>query len=80
MKIVTTATAKAKLPALIESAKEGETIYITRHGRIVAQLTNASEIDAEGVNRAIGEIVDLRSRMTLGELTSASLKNEGRRA
>lgn len=80
MKYVTTATAKAKLPALIESARKGETVFITRHGRIVAQLTNATQMDAEGVSQTINEIVNLRSRMTLGELTSASLKDEGRRA
>ncbi|KRD96217.1 prevent-host-death protein [Bosea sp. Root381] len=38
MKTVNLAEAKAKLSTLVEEAKSGETVCITKHGKPVAQL------------------------------------------
>jgi prevent-host-death family protein len=54
MKLVSVAEAKAKLSELVTAAEAGETIEITRRGKVVARLAPAADgppIDIEAIRR-----------------------------
>ena len=72
--------AKTHLPQLLDDIERGETIAITRHGRLVAHLTPASARDRARVTQALAGISALRKKtrsMTAAEILSA--RDEGRR-
>ena len=72
--------AKTHLPQLLDDIERGETIAITRHGRLVAHLTPASARDRARAAQALAGISALRKKikpMTAAEILSA--RDEGRR-
>jgi len=72
--------AKTHLPRLLDDIERGETIAITRHGRLVAHLTPAVAHDDGRVRKALDGILALRKKtkpMTSAEILAA--RDEGRR-
>jgi prevent-host-death family protein len=68
--------AKQHLSALVERARKGETIGITRRGVVVARLITAES--AESREDLIGTIRENRRGVRLGALSLRDLINEGR--
>lgn len=56
----------------------GEEIVITKHGKPVARLVGARQIDRARVNTAFEKLKALRKGTTLGDLSWKELRNEGR--
>ena len=54
--------AKTHFLRILDDVERGETITITRHGRTVARICPAGEIDQERVKRAIEAMRVIRSR------------------
>ena len=80
MREVPVSDAKTHLPRLLDDIERGETIAITRHGRLVAHLTPATARDADRARKALDGILALRKKtkpMTSAEILSA--RDEGRR-
>jgi len=80
MREVQASEAKTHLPSLLDDIERGETIAITRHGRLVAHLTPAASHDSARVRRALAAISALRRKskpMTAAEILAA--RDEGRR-
>ncbi len=78
MREIQSSEVKAKLPQFLDEVERGETIVITRHGRVVAHLIPAPVADRERVRRALDGIVALRQstgRVTLSELLKS--RHEG---
>ena len=71
--------AKTHLSNLLERVAEGEEVVITKHGRPVARLVSAAQIDRERVNQAFEKLKLLRKQTTLGGLSWQALRDAGRR-
>ncbi|MGD9504961.1 MAG: type II toxin-antitoxin system Phd/YefM family antitoxin [Syntrophobacteraceae bacterium] len=71
--------AKTQLSKLLELARRGERIIITRHGVPVAQLTAVTDRRMQGASEAIEEITAIRGRSKPGSESIRSLIAEGRR-
>jgi prevent-host-death family protein len=71
--------AKTHLSALLERVAQGEEVVITRRGRPIARLVQATAADAEDVDTLIARIKALRVGQTLGRLSWKDLRDEGRR-
>ena len=71
--------AKTHLPRLLDLVERGERITITRHGKPVACLIPASEVDRDKVDAAIAKIKKIRQNNTLDGLSIRELIEEGRR-
>jgi len=71
--------AKTHLPQLLDRVELGERITITRHGKRVACLVPAEEIDRDKVENAIAKIKKIRQNNTLEGLSIGELLEEGRR-
>jgi len=71
--------AKTHLSSLLDRVAEGEEVIITKHGKPVARLVSAAQIDRERVNQAFERLKLLRKRTTLGGLSWRTLLDEGRR-
>jgi prevent-host-death family protein len=71
--------AKTHLSSLLDRVAEGEEVVITKHGKPVARLVSAAQIDRERVNQAFEKLKLLRKRTTLGGLSWRTLLDEGRR-
>jgi prevent-host-death family protein len=71
--------AKTHLSSLLDRVAGGEEVVITRHGKPVARLVNAADIDRERVNDAYEKLKLLRKRTTLGGLSWHELRDAGRR-
>jgi prevent-host-death family protein len=72
--------AKNRLSELIDRVLAGETIAITRRGKVVAQLTPPGAEDAMSSARdAIDRLRDSRKGVSLGGVKSRKLIAEGRR-
>lgn len=76
MKTVGIFEAKTRFSALIEEAREGRTITITRNGEPVAQIGPVATRDA-GAAEAMERILSTRAK--LKGLTIRELIDEGRR-
>jgi len=79
MREIQASEAKTHLPQLLDDIERGETIAITRHGRLVAHLTPAP-LNRARASEALAGIAALRRRtrpMTAVEILSA--RDEGRR-
>jgi prevent-host-death family protein len=79
MKSVGAFDAKTHLNELLQRASKGETIRITRRGVPVAKLIppdDGEKLDARSLVEAIRQ---LRSGITLGQITIRELIDEGRR-
>ena len=82
MRIIQASEAKAKFLSILDAVEEGETVQITRHGRLVARLVPElkEETHAERAKRAFESIRELRKHtggVTIEEILSA--RDEGRR-
>ena len=71
--------AKTHLSSLLDRVAEGEEVLITKHGKPVARLVSAAQIDRERVNEAFEKLKLLRKRTTLGGLSWQTLRDAGRR-
>jgi prevent-host-death family protein len=71
--------AKTHLSNLLERVAEGEEVVITKHGKPVARLVSALQIDRERVNQAFEKLKLLRKQTTLGGLSWQALRDAGRR-
>ena len=71
--------AKTHLSSLLDRVAEGEEVVITKHGKPVARLVSAAQIDRERVNEAFEKLKLLRKRTTLDGLSWKGLRDEGRR-
>jgi prevent-host-death family protein len=72
--------AKTHFAQLLDRVEQGETIVITRHGRVVAKLAPAVDDDRRArAEAAAALILDNSKGMTLGGLSWRELREEGRR-
>ena len=71
--------AKTHLAALLDAVSAGEQITITRHGRPVARLVPAGAAPASSVAHAIDSLRRFSEGQTLGGLSVAELRDQGRR-
>lgn len=71
--------AKTQLSKLLELARRGERIIITKHGVPVAQLTAVADRRMQGASETIEEIKAIRGRSKPGGESIRSLIAEGRR-
>ncbi|MHB1304013.1 MAG: type II toxin-antitoxin system Phd/YefM family antitoxin [Acidiphilium sp.] len=70
--------AKTYLSTLLDRAAAGEEVVITKHGRPVARLVGAQQIDRARVNEAFERLKALRKGTMLGGLSWTELRDEGR--
>ncbi|HEV7877890.1 type II toxin-antitoxin system prevent-host-death family antitoxin [Bradyrhizobium sp.] len=80
MKHIQASEAKAKFSELLDQVERGETIAITRHGRIVARITPDEEAKRQRAREAIKDILELRKTApgaTVEEILQ--WRDEGRR-
>ncbi len=71
--------AKTHLSSLLEQVAAGEEVVITRHGKPIARLIGAADIDRARVEEAVEELRRLRKSTSLGGLSWKALRDEGRR-
>ena len=71
--------AKTHLSALLDRVAAGEEVIITKHGKPIARLVGAQQIDRACVNDAFEKLKALRKRNTLGGLSWKELRDHGRR-
>ena len=71
--------AKTHLSALLDRVAGGEEVIITKHGKPIARLVSAVQIDRTRVNEAFEKLKALRKGKTLGGLSWKTLRDEGRR-
>src|SRR3954449_3233026 len=77
---VGTYEAKTRLPELLKRVEAGETVVITRRGKLIARITSTGQDRAAEIAATVGRIEDFRNtmpRMTAEEILSA--RDEGRR-
>ena len=80
MKHVQASEAKAKFSELLNQVEHGETIVITRHGKVIARLTPPAGENADKVRNAVRELKELRKDVkpaTVEEILA--WRDEGRR-
>jgi prevent-host-death family protein len=70
--------AKTHLSTLLERVAAGEEVVITKHGKPVARLVGAQNIDRTRVNDAFERLKALRKGTTLDDLSWKVLRDEGR--
>lgn len=71
--------ARTHLSALLDRVAAGEEVVITKHGKPVARLVAARQIERTRVNEAFEKLIALRKRTTLGGLSWEELRDQGRR-
>ena len=71
--------AKAKLSELIDQARAGKDVVITRHGRPVARIVAEKAPGQKDVKAAIAEIRRFRKTLRTGRVDLRALIAEGRR-
>jgi prevent-host-death family protein len=71
--------AKTHLSSLLDRVAAGEDVLITKHGKPVARLVRAQEIDRAHVRDVIEQLKRLRDRNTLGGLSWKALRDVGRK-
>jgi prevent-host-death family protein len=79
MKEVGAFEAKTHLSELLELARQGEEILITRRGVPVAKLVPATRVPSAAAKVAFQKLNGLREQSRLGGLDWKSLRDEGRR-
>jgi prevent-host-death family protein len=78
MREIPASDAKARFSELLDKVEHGETIVITRHGRVIARIVPEASVRQKEVDAAIAGIKALRKRsgkITLEELLSS--RHEG---
>ena len=81
MRKIQASEAKTHLPQLLDEVERGETLVITRHGRVIARIVPEEGRRQQEVELGLQEIAEVRRRtgpVTVKELLSA--RDEGRRA
>lgn len=71
--------AETRFASLLEQVARGEEVLITKHGKPLARLVPAADLDQERLKAVIAEIKELRKHNTLGGLSVRELRDEGRR-
>jgi prevent-host-death family protein len=71
--------AKTRLSDLVERAKRGERITITKRGVPAAMLVPVDQQVEISVSEAIDQLLQLRKTNSLGGLTIQQLRDEGRK-
>lgn len=71
--------AKTHLSTLLERVAAGEEVTITKHGKPIARLVKAEDLDRERAVQAVERLKQLRKGTTLGGLSWKALRDEGRR-
>jgi prevent-host-death family protein len=71
--------AKTNLSSLLDRVAAGEEVLITKHGKPVARLIGAQEIDRSRIQSAFERLKGLRKETTLGGLSWQELRDAGRR-
>lgn len=71
--------AKTHLSALLDRVAAGEEVVITKHGKPVARLVAARQIERAQVSEAFEKLIALRKGTTLGGLSWKELRDQGRR-
>lgn len=80
MKHIQASEAKAKFAELLDQVERGDTIVITRHGKVIAHLTPSEEARKEQARKAMQELRELRKgtgKVSVEELLA--WRDEGRR-
>ena len=78
MREVQASEAKTHLPQLLNAVERGETIIITRHGRVIARLVPERDLRQKEVDAAISDLKAFRTSvgsLSLDEIQSA--RHEG---
>ena len=70
--------AKTHLSALLERVAAGEEVVITKHGKAVARLVPASNVDRARAINAFAKLKELRKGTWLGDLSWKELRDAGR--
>ena len=79
MKHIQASEAKAKFSELLDEVEQGETIAITRHGKVIARIAPNEDARLQRTREAIKGIMELRKHtkpVTAEEIIA--WKNEGR--
>ena len=79
MKQIKSSEAKARFSELLDEVEQGETITITRHGKVIAQIAPNEDARLQRTREAIKGILELRKHTkpaTVEEIIA--WKNEGR--
>ncbi len=71
--------AKTKLSALLDKVSHGEEVLITKHGKAIARLVPAAQLDKVRLNKTIDALFTLRKEVTLSGLNVKTLRDVGRR-
>jgi prevent-host-death family protein len=71
--------AKTRLSDLVERAKRGERITITKRGVPAAMLVPVDNQGEISVSEAIDQLLELRKTISLGGVTIQQLRDEGRK-
>lgn len=80
MKYIAASEAKAKFAELLDQVEQGETIAITRHGKVIARIGPDEEAIFQRSREAMQRIMEARktaARVTVEELLA--WRDEGRR-
>ncbi|WP_336055959.1 type II toxin-antitoxin system Phd/YefM family antitoxin [Nitratireductor sp. CH_MIT9313-5] len=67
MKSVPATEAKARFSSLLGDVQRGETVHITRHGKTIATLGPAGNVESGDVRAAINRMHKLRRAISSGE-------------
>jgi prevent-host-death family protein len=81
MKSVGSYEAKTHLPSLLSQVEQGESIIITKRGKVIAKLIPAFDTEQRDVKQVIDEFraYSQRQARTLGTMTIRDMIEEGRR-
>lgn len=82
MRQVPATQAKSKMAELLRSAEFGETVVITRHGKPIAHLVPAPDVEAIARKKAIDQLREWRRRVQPTGISSDEILDwirEGRR-
>lgn len=71
--------AKTHLSTLLDRVAGGEEVVITKHGKPIARLVGAGQVDRSRVNDAIEKLKAMRKGTRLDGLSWKDLRDEGRR-
>lgn len=71
--------AKTRLSDLVERAKRGERITITKRGVPAAMLVPVDNQGEISVSEAIDQLLELRKTISLGGVSIQQLRDEGRK-
>jgi prevent-host-death family protein len=71
--------AKTHLSSLLDRAAGGEEIIITKHGKPLAKLVSAGNINSDRSIQAMNKLRESRKGLTLGGIAWKELRDEGRK-